>query len=194
MLIPWIPWHWMHAWFLLARRQGGSFTWAQAMAVGLGRATVGGRVRSGLWERVLPGVYVLAGTPPARCVDLWVAVLAAGAGALVSHESAALLQGAPGLSPLPSTLTAPHGTHHRLQGIYVHQIDDHRHQRTRVDGLPVVTAARWVVDLASCLGLDRLVEVADDLVQRRASSWPAVAGIAETRAVRLDQLVGRRAA
>lgn len=162
---------------LVARRQGGAFTWAQARAVGLGRATVGRRLRSGLWERLHPGVYLLAGTPRARSVDLWVAVLAAGAGALVSHESAALLHGATGLSPVPITLIAPHGDHHRLSGITVHQIDDvHRRHRTRVDRLPVVTAARSIVDLASRLGHDRLGEVADDLVQRRATTWPAVGG------------------
>jgi predicted transcriptional regulator of viral defense system len=162
---------------LVARRQGGAFTWAQARAAGLGRATVGRRLRSGLWERLHPGVYVLAGTPPARFVDLWVAVLAAGAGALVSHESAALLHGATGLSPVPITLIAPHGAHHRLPGICVHQIDDvHRRHRTRVDGLPVVTAARSIIDLASRLGHDRLGEVADDLVQGRATTWPAVGG------------------
>src|SRR5262245_52204360 len=124
-----------------------------------------------------PGVYVLAGAPPARSFDLWVAVLAAGAGALVSHESAALLHGATGLSPVPITLIAPHGAHHRLSGICVHQIDDVlRRHRTKVDGLPVVTAARSIVDLASRLGHDRLGDVADDLVQRRATTWPAIGG------------------
>jgi predicted transcriptional regulator of viral defense system len=162
---------------LVARRQGGAFTWAQARAVGFGRATVGRRLRTGLWERMHPGVYVLAGTPPARSVDLWVAVLAAGVGALVSHESAALLHGATGLPSAPITLTAPHGAHHRLAGLRVHQIDDvHRRNRTRVDGLPVVTAARSIIDLASCLASERLGGVADDLVQRRATTWPAIGG------------------
>jgi very-short-patch-repair endonuclease len=108
---------------------------------------------------------------------MWAAVLAAGGGALVSHESAALLHGATGLSPLPITLIAPHGAHHRLSGIRVHQIDDvHRRHRTRVDGLPVVTPARSIVDLASCLEHDRLGDVADDLVRLRATTWPAIGG------------------
>jgi glycosyltransferase involved in cell wall biosynthesis len=47
----------------------------------------------------------------------------------VSHESA-LLHGAIGPPSGPITLTAPHGTHHRLSGICVHQIDDvRRHHR-----------------------------------------------------------------
>jgi very-short-patch-repair endonuclease len=51
-----------------------------------------------------------------------------------------------------------------------------RRHRARVDALPVVTAARSIVDLASRLGHDRLGEVADDLVQRRATTWPAIGG------------------
>jgi very-short-patch-repair endonuclease len=42
--------------------------------------------------------------------------------------------------------------------------------------VPVVTAARSIVDLASCLERDRLGAVADDLVQRRATTWPAIGG------------------
>jgi len=37
-----------------------------------------------------------------------------------------------------------------------------------------VTAARSVVDLGANLSLSRLGDVADDLVQRRATSWPAI--------------------
>jgi hypothetical protein len=69
---------------------------------------------------VHPGVYVLAGAPGTRMLQLWVAVLAAGSDAVVSHESAALLHGARGLPASPITLTAPHGSHHRLASITVH--------------------------------------------------------------------------
>jgi hypothetical protein len=80
------------------------------------------------------------------------------------------------LSPL--TLTAPHGSHHRLPGIFVHQIDDvARRHRTRVDGLPIVTAARAAVDLGARLPASRLELVVDDLVQNRATTWVAVAAV-----------------
>ena len=160
---------------LVAARQAGAFTWGQARDCGFGKATISRRVRSGEWLRMYPGVYVLAGAPPGRRRDLWVAVLAVGPNATVSHESGALLHGARHLAQQPLTLTAPHGSHHRLARIVVHQIDDlaARH-RTLVDGLPVVTAARAVVELGSRLRPDRLGEVADDLVQLRATSWPAI--------------------
>jgi Transcriptional regulator, AbiEi antitoxin/Protein of unknown function (DUF559) len=163
---------------LIARRQGGAFTWAQARECGMGKATIGRRVSTGVWNRPYPGVYVLGGTPPTRPQALWAAVLAAGGGAAVSHESGALVHGARGLPLEPLTLTAPHGAHHRLPGVTVHQIDDlaPRH-RTTIDGLPVVTAARAVVELGSRLSLDRLGDVADDLVQSRATTWPAIGAV-----------------
>lgn len=163
---------------LVARRHAGAFTWSQARACGFGKATIGRRLGSGQWERAHPGVYVIAGVPPTRTLELWVAVLAAGPDAVVSHESAALLHGARGLRASPVTLTAPHGSHHRLAAVMVHQIDDvaQRH-RTAVGGLPVVTAARAVVDLGARLTVNRLGDVGDDLVQARATSWRAVGAV-----------------
>ena len=60
----------------------------------------------------------------------------------------------------------------------VHQIDDvaHRH-RTAVGGLPVVTAARAIVDLGAGLTVNRLGDVGDDLVQARATSWRAIGAV-----------------
>jgi hypothetical protein len=163
---------------LVARRQAGAFTWAQARTCGVGKATVGRRVRSGRWERPRPGVYVIAGTPRTPVRDLWVAVLAVGPDAVISHETAVRVHGVDGLRSALTTLTAPHGSHHRLRGLVVHQIDDvARRHRTRVDGLPVVTAARAVVDLGSRLTAARLGAVADDLVQAGATSWPAIGAV-----------------
>ncbi len=163
---------------LIARRQGSAFTWAQARECGFGKATIGRRVGTGAWIRPYPGVYVHAGAPPTRQQALWAAVLAAGGGALVSHESGALVHGTRRLPLEPVTLTGPHGAHHKLPGVVVHQIDDvAAGHRTTVDGLPVVTAARSVVELGSRLSLDRLGDVADDLVQIRATTWAAIGAV-----------------
>jgi hypothetical protein len=163
---------------LVASRQAGAFTWSQAMACGFGKATVSRRISSGRWRRPHPGVYVLTGVPPTHALELWIAVLAVGAGVVLSHETGARLHGADRLPRRPVTATMAHGSHHRLAGITVHQIDDvaPRH-RTTVDGLPVVTAARAVIDLAVTLDFGRLGRVADDLVQARATTWRAIGGV-----------------
>ncbi len=163
---------------LLASRQAGAFSYAQAIRVGFPSSTIGRRLRTGAWIRLFPGVYVVAGTPPSRDLELWSAVLAVGEAAVLSHESAALLHAAEGLPPDPITLTVAHGSHHRLGGLVVHQIDDMtRRQRMAIGGLPVSTPARTVVELGSTLGLRELGRVADDLVRSHRTTYPAIAAV-----------------
>ena len=161
---------------LIASRQSGAFSFAQALSTGFPRPTISRRLSSGAWQRVHPGVYALGGMPLTRDLELWAAVLAAGPQAVLSHESAALLHGAEGLPLTPITLTNPHGLHHRVGGVFVHQIDDllPRH-RTRLRGMAVSTAARAVIELAATQDLERLGRVADDLVRAGRTSYAAIA-------------------
>lgn len=164
---------------MLARRQAGAFTFAQAVEMGFPSSTVGRRLAGGVWERRTPGVYVHTATPASRALDLWSAVLAAGLGdAVLTHESAALLHGAERLPETPITLTVRHGWHHRLPGLVVHQIDDlaRRHQ-TVVLGLPVSTPARSVVELGATAGADLVGRAADDLVRSRRTTYAAIASV-----------------
>jgi hypothetical protein len=163
---------------LLAQRQAGAFTYAQALAAGFPNATIGRRTASGAWARLHPGVYVLAGAPSTRRTALWGAVLAAGPGAVVSHESAALLHGAERLQQKPITLTNPHRAHHRLATVFVHQIDDLvAAHRTEIDGLPVSRPARAVVELAASQPAATIGRVADDLVRLRKTTYGGIAAV-----------------
>lgn len=167
---------------LLASRQAGAFSFAQAIEIGFASSTIGRRLASRAWERRFPGVYVIAGTPASRELDLWSAVLAVGATtAVVTHESAALVHGAERLRAEPISLTVAHGSHHRIEGVVVHQIDDmNRRQRMWVRGLPVSTPARTVVELGATSSLDELGRVADDFVRSHRTTYPAIAaGLAE---------------
>jgi very-short-patch-repair endonuclease len=126
------------------------------------------RLASGRWARRHPGVYVLGGVPGSWSQDLWVAALAVGRPAVVSHETALLAQGAVGPDRVPRyplVLIAPHGSHHRVPGAIVHQIDDVAPQhRLDVDGLEVTAVARTVVDLAATSGERWLAGLLDQLV------------------------------
>ena len=77
----------------LVQRQRGVLTRAQAMAAGLSRAQVEARLRSGRWRRLFLGVYVTFTGPVPRASRLWAAVLRAGPGAVLSHDTAAELAG-----------------------------------------------------------------------------------------------------
>jgi hypothetical protein len=77
---------------MLLRYQAGVVTRAQAQGSGLSDEAIAHRVASGRWQRIYPGVYVTFSGPVSREVRLWAAVCYAGAGAVLSHESAAEVQ------------------------------------------------------------------------------------------------------
>ncbi len=77
----------------LIRLQHGVFSRDQAIRAGLTPDMIRSRVRRGTWRRLSPGVYTVLTGRPAGMARLWAAVLAAGAGAVLSHETAAELHG-----------------------------------------------------------------------------------------------------
>jgi len=81
------------------------------------------------------------------------AVLACGAGAVVSHRTATTLWAllAAGSGPVAVDVTVPAGARPRRPGIRVHRSDglDPCHV-TVVDGVPTTTPARTLLDLAGC--------------------------------------------
>jgi very-short-patch-repair endonuclease len=163
---------------LLAGRQAGAFTLAQAMRLGYPKATVYSRASSGSWKVRQPGVFVVAGSERTRMQDLWIAVLAVGTDALLSHESAALIHGAERLGLEPIVLTVRHGWHQRLSGLFVHQINDHQTwHETTWRGLPVSTPARSVVELGATQSEATIGRVADDLVRMRRTTFPQIAAV-----------------
>jgi hypothetical protein len=74
-------------------RQCGVLTRAQALAVGLSDSAVKRRVQAGHWQRLFVGTYAAFSGPVPRGALLWAAVLHAGPGATLSHETAAELAG-----------------------------------------------------------------------------------------------------
>ena len=73
----------------LARDQAGVVTRQQALGAGMSDGAIVARIRYGRWRRVHAGVYATFTGPMTRDAHLWAAVLAAGPGAQLSHETAA---------------------------------------------------------------------------------------------------------
>jgi hypothetical protein len=69
--------------------QAGIVSRRQVLRLGLASSTVVSKVRHGLWQQVHPGVYAAFTGTVAWEARLWAAVLYAGPGALLSHETAA---------------------------------------------------------------------------------------------------------
>lgn len=73
--------------------QAGVASRQQLLRAGVSRSTIASRVERGLWQQLHPGVYgTFTGTVP-WAARLWAALLYAGPGALLSHETAAEILG-----------------------------------------------------------------------------------------------------
>jgi len=85
----------------LAQRQRGVLSRAQLLGLDLTKDLIASRCSQGNWQRVYPGVYAVFSGELNREAVLWAAVLRAGRGAVLSHQTAAELWG---LADAPNSL------------------------------------------------------------------------------------------
>jgi Transcriptional regulator, AbiEi antitoxin len=76
-----------------ARFQAGVVSRQQALRSGLSVGAIRWQLTCGRWRQVYPGVYATFSGPAGREAQLWAAVLYAGKGAQLSHETAAEVNG-----------------------------------------------------------------------------------------------------
>jgi hypothetical protein len=145
----------------LAGRQHGNVTRAQLLRLGLGRAAIAYRVRTGRLYRAHLGVFAVGRPPRTPLERAAAAVLACGAGAALSHESALTLWGFTQDWPTPWHVTA--AGHRRRPGIETHRASGliRADLRTQL-GIRVTSPARTVLDCAPRLPDKRLVRIVAD--------------------------------
>jgi very-short-patch-repair endonuclease len=132
--------------FELASRQHGLVERSQ---VDLTNAAFARRVASHLLVRVHPNVYRVAGAPVTREQLLFAACLAAGAGAAISHRSAANEWR---LAQFPDIveIVTPRPQWPRLRGVIVHRSTDLVPEHITVrHGIPTTKPLRTLVDLGA---------------------------------------------
>jgi len=78
-------------WQALLQAQSSVISRQQARDAGIREKSLDRRLRSGSWQRLYRGAYATFTGDPSREAKLWAAVLRAGPGAVLSHESAAEL-------------------------------------------------------------------------------------------------------
>lgn len=133
---------------------------------------------SNRWRRCAPGVFRAAGAPAGPYALVMVALLRAGPGAVVSHQSALALFGLPGpkLTPVHTTrMRGSNGVKVRGDGIVPHE--SRRlppHHITVHDGFPTVTPSRALADASRTEGIGRLERWLDWLWVRRLVSATSV--------------------
>ncbi len=75
------------------RFQAGVVARRQALHSGMSSNAIASKVKCGRWRQIYPGVYATFSGPVGRDAQLWAAVLYAGEGAQLSHETAAEING-----------------------------------------------------------------------------------------------------
>jgi hypothetical protein len=151
----------------LAAGQRGVITFEQAVALGWTRHQVQRRLDSGVLQPLHEGIYRFAAVPPTWDQRLLGACLAAGRVVAVSHRAAAALHGVWSLQEDVIEITVPARESPDLAGVVVHRIEDLAPRWiTTIDGVPVTTPARLIIDLGAVLPL-HLVGVVFDRALRR---------------------------
>lgn len=151
----------------LAGREHGVIALAQLRSLGLSPSGMRTRVASGRLHRLHGGVYAL-GRPELSTEGHWrAAVMACGPDAVLSHRSAAALQGLMSTAQTRIDVTVPRRSSLSRPGIRVHRypclipVD-----RTSVDGIPCASVVRTLLDLTAVvhpLALERACDQAEVL-------------------------------
>lgn len=158
------------------RHQRGLISRTQVLALGHSARTIESRVRSGVWERVQPGVYrhVVVG-------DHWKQRLLAAtlvAPTLVaSHRSAAALFGIGFVGGPAAEVTQPHAAGPRaLVGVQLHRSTQWAaRQETIRHGIPCTGVERTIMDTAATMGVDATERLAEEAVRRRLTTFGSLA-------------------
>jgi len=132
----------------LAAIQHGVVSWLQLREIGFTKHAVHARVAAGRLHRVHRGVYAVGHTKISLRARWMAAVLACGPEAVLSHRAAAALLELRAAPSGPIDVTAA-ALAHRLPGIRCHVARQlHPDDRTKIDGIPVTTLSRLLLDLA----------------------------------------------
>jgi very-short-patch-repair endonuclease len=131
-------------------RQDNVITLGQLVEAGLGVRGVAHRVKARTMQRLHHGVFLLGAAPPTPMARARAAALACGAGAVVSHRSAAELFGLLPQTDRDIEVTVVGRNPGFHAGIRLHRPRAlARHDVTKMRGIPVTTVARTICDLAA---------------------------------------------
>ena len=163
----------------LAAGQGGVIRKDQALARGMSEGMIIKRIRSGQWRPLARSVYrIFDMLDPANRIRAAVAGLP---DAVVSHESAAEMLSIPRVWRGLAVVTVHSRTTHSFPDVTIHRCHDldESHIAT-IDGLPVTTMARTIVDLAALLRPRHLSAIVDDLLAAKKVTVSDVQDVAST--------------
>lgn len=152
---------------LVATRQLGLFTTAQALDAGFSEWAVRRNLRTRAWIRVRHRVLSLGGSPVTWEQSVLAAVLAAGPHAVASHDTAAELWALSDLGARALEVTTDRPSWVRQPGVRSHRTTTFlREEHTLRHGVPVTTVARTVVDVSGRYSVAQLGAAVDHALRK----------------------------
>jgi very-short-patch-repair endonuclease len=142
----------------------------------MGEGAIDRRVRRGRLHVVHRGVYAVGHRVLSPRGRWMAAVLAAGPGAVLSHRSAAALWGIRPTSRARVDVTVRRSRRAR-PGIDVHSADIRDDETTTVDGIPVTTVARTILDLAAVVPAHHTERAINEAEVRRLAETPSLGAL-----------------
>jgi very-short-patch-repair endonuclease len=164
----------------LAARQHDVIALEQLRALGLENGAIDVRLAAGWLTPLHRGVFAVGRRRPTREGRFLAAVLACGPGAALSHRSAAVLLGLlPDDGVRVDVTIATRNGRRRRDGIAVHRprrapTDE---EVTVVDGIPVTSWARTLLDLAAVVPQRRLARALERSEELRLFDLPTIEGL-----------------
>lgn len=163
----------LHELFQFAAAHGGLVTRPQALEMNVAPAIQARLCSAGVLVRVHPGVYRVNGHPFSFASQARAAFLAVETNAWLSHRTAAALwkllpePGAVGVGDAPPIeLVRPRKAYTDHAGLLIRRAALlHGDHVTELDGVPLTSPARTVLDLAQVFGSVRLERIMDDALR-----------------------------
>lgn len=149
----------------LAARQHGVVSLWQLLALGYSARTIRRWAARGRLHRIHRGVYAVGHTRLSVKGRWMAAVLACGPDALLSHHAAAALHDL--RRPSGGKLDVTSTSRHVVAGVRCHGVRAlHPDDRACIDGIPVTSLARTLLDLAGVLNQQRLRSLVEEVERR----------------------------
>jgi very-short-patch-repair endonuclease len=151
----------------------------ELLRAGITRGEIEQRLRSGALIAVFRGVYRVGHTAPSLEARYLAAVRACGEGAVLSGRAAGHLWGLLKGAPPPPEVTAP--TERRVTGVKTRRARRAERKVTRWHGVPVISVAETLVDLASVLDEEQLARACHEAEVRHHTAPEHVEAILARR-------------
>lgn len=165
----------------LAARQHGVVSHEQLLGLGFRVPWIERRLAEGRFAAVHRNVFAIGHTRVPRRGYWWAAVLAYGPGAVLSHQSAAVLWGLRRCRMGPIHVTAACGRQgiRRRERIWIHRCKLRPGETTMHEGIPVTAVARTLFDLAEVTPYEELKKAAEAADRRNLLRLRELEGVCE---------------